>query len=127
MVCGFVALLLAKRSERAVFGPSRKVLFAAFIISASALSLVGWAVVRSLPASLPDLGRGFPYPDHAILLLSRVLDRVFPSAPGNLKLQGEFPRIVIVLGSGCCFVAMITGFLGGLILNNRKHRKSSAN
>jgi len=76
---------------------------------------LAWGMYRTT-YQLEWLGRGFPYPDPAIIALEHWFDARHPiRTPGSLKLHGEFPRVEFAIGLAIVALLAVDGLLLGLL------------
>lgn len=58
---------------------------------------------------------GFPYPDRLVLELNEWLDTRYPPEGDNIKIHGEFPLVIFLLGTAVILLLTLNGILLGMI------------
>ncbi len=116
-ICLLLAFLSARVSGPTIRrGGARGVVLGLLISSFLAATYLGWAHYRATYHADLRLDSGFPFPDAAINALERWFDARRPVAPGSLKLHGEFPTVVFILGMCALAFTTLIGIFAGLLL-----------
>ncbi len=96
---------------------------------ASSLYLVGtFSLVMTFwrgedpPAGWP---RGFPFPDRPVLGLAKWLDASNPASPGTIKIHGELPNVLFIVGLLTILSMLASGTLLGLLLRLRSAKNEA--
>lgn len=103
--------------------PARILVITLFCLSLAATLYSSWALYRISSMVLFEtdgVARDFPYPDRLIIWLNDWYDARYPVAPGEIKIEGELPRVHLTLEAATGGFAVMAGMWCVILLRDRQ-------